>query len=108
MFKRLVLAAILALLVAVAATAAPLPGKVVSTAADTVVVVAHFEKADWLKVGAAVRLMNADKGAVVGKSMVVGVADSTVTLVAPKGKAKDLKPGSAVTLDKPKAGMSGC
>ncbi len=108
MRNRLILAAVLALFAAAAATAAPLPGKVATTAADTVVVIAHFEKIDWLKVGAAVRLMDADKGAVVGKSMVIGVADSTVTLVAPKGKAKNLKAGSAVTLDKPKAGMSGC
>ena len=111
MFKHPAFTAILAILVvlaAAAATAAPLPGKVVSTATDTVVVVAHFDKVEWLKVGAPVRLMDADKGALIGKSMVIGVADSTVTLVAPKGKAKTLNPGGAVTMDKPKAGMSGC
>lgn len=108
MYRRFVLAAMLATLAATAATAAPLPGKVNSVASDTLVVVAQLDKVEWLKVGAPVRLMDADKGALIGKSMVIGVADSTVTLVAPKGKAKNLKPGSAVTMDKPKAGMSGC
>lgn len=108
MLRRLAFIVALLVLSSTAALAAPLPGKVRSTAADTVVVTIKIENIEWLKVGAPVRLMDADKGAVVGKSMVIGVADSTVTLVAPKGKAKNLKAGSSVTLDKPKAGMTGC
>lgn len=108
MFRRLVFVVILASLGATAAMAAPLPGKVKSTASDTLVVVVKMENVEWLVVGKPVRLMDADKGALVGKSMVIGIADSTVTVVAPKGKAKNLKPGSSVTMEKPKAGMSGC
>lgn len=108
MFRRLAFVIILAGIGVAAALAAPLPGKVQSAASDTLVVVVNLENVEWLVVGKPVRLMDADKGALVGKSMVIGVADSTVTLVAPKGKAKNLKPGSSVTMEKPKAGMSGC
>lgn len=108
MFRRLAFVMILAGIGAAAAMAAPLPGKVHSTSADTLVVVVKLENVDWLVVGKPVRLMDADKGALVGKSTVIAIADSTVTVVAPKGKAKNLKPGSSVTMEKPKAGMSGC
>ncbi len=109
MFRRLAFVIILAGIGVAAALAAPLPGKVQSVASDTLVVVVNLENVEWLVVGKPVRLLDADKkGALVGKSMVIGVADSTVTLVAPKGKAKTLKPGSSVTMEKPKAGMSGC
>lgn len=108
MFRRLAFVMILAGIGAAAALAAPLPGKVHSASADTLVVVINLENADWVKVGKPVRLMDADKGALVGKSTVIAIADSTVTVVAPKGKAKNLKPGDAVTMEKPRAGMSGC
>ena len=89
MFRRLAFVIILAGIGVAAALAAPLPGKVQSVASDTLVVVVNLENVEWLVVGKPVRLVDVDnKGALVGKSMVIGVADSTVTLVAPKGKAK--------------------
>lgn len=108
MLKRLAFVMILAGIGAAAALAAPLPGKVQSTAADTVVVAVKIENVEWLAVGKPVRLMDADKKLLVGKSTVIAIGDSTVTLVAPKGKAKNLAAGSSVTMEKPKAGMSGC
>lgn len=108
MLRRLALAVALAGIGTAVALAAPLAGKVQSTAADTVVVVVHFEKIEWVKKGAAVRVVEAEKGAVIGKCMIIDVGDSTLTLLAPKTKAKNLKPGADVKLDKPKAGMTGC
>lgn len=108
MLRRLAFIAVLAGIGVTAALAAPLTGKVQSTAADTVVVVVQFEKIEWVKKGAAVRVVEAEKGALIGKCMIIDVGDSTLTLLAPKTKAKNLKPGAAVTLDKPKAGMTGC
>jgi hypothetical protein len=108
MFRRLAIIVALAGIGATAALAAPLTGKVQSTAADTVVVIVNFEKIEWVKKGASVRLVAAEKGAVIGKCVIISAADSTVTLLAPKTKAKGLAPGAAVTLDKPKAGMTGC
>jgi hypothetical protein len=108
MLKRLVFVGILAGLGVTAALAAPLTGKVQSTAADTVVVVVKFEKPEWMKTGSPVRVVRVEKEVVIGKSMIISVADSTITILTPKGKAKNLKPGAGVTLDKPRAGMAGC
>lgn len=108
MLKRLAFVGILAGIGVTAAMAAPLTGKVHSTAADTVVVVVKFEKPEWMKQGLPVRVVRVEKEVVIGKSMIISVADSTITILTPKGKAKNLKPGAGVTLDKPKAGMAGC
>jgi hypothetical protein len=108
MLRRLALVIILAAIGAATAFAAPLAGKVQSTAGDTLVVVVHFDKVEWVKAGAAARVVAVEKGTLIGKCMIVGVADSTVTMIAPKAKAKALKPGASVTLEKPKAGMAGC
>ena len=108
MLRRLVFVIILAGIGVAAALAAPLPATVQSTAADTVVVDVKFEKPVWMKEGLPVRVVRVEKDVLIGKSMIIDVADSTITILTPKGKAKNLKPGASITLDKPRAGMTGC
>ena len=108
MFRRLAFVIILAGIGVAAALAAPLPGKVQSVAADTVVVNVKFEKPEWMKEGLPLRVVRVEKEVVIGKAMIISVTDSTITVLTPKGKAKNLKPGADITVDKPRAGMAGC
>lgn len=108
MLRRLAIVIILVGIGATAALAAPLPGKIQSTAGDTLVVTVKLDKVEWVKPGAPARMVATEKGTLIGKCMIISVSDSTVTLLAPKAKAKTLKPGADVTIDKPKAGMAGC
>jgi len=108
MFRRLAFVVILAAVGAAAAAAAPLPCKVHSVAADTVVVNFKAEKPVWIKAGESLRVVRVEKDLLIGKSMIIGVTDSTITVLTPKGKAKNLKPEADITIDKPRAGMSGC
>lgn len=99
MLRRLTfILALLALGVTVA-LAAPIAGKVQSTAGDTVIVKLGCAKLDWAKKGINVKIQG-------GKGTIIAVGDSTLTIVTPK--AKEMKADSTVTFEKAKAAMTGC
>lgn len=99
MLRRLTFTLALLALGVTAALAAPIVGKVQSTAADTVIVKIAGEKIDWIKKGVTVRIQG-------GKGTIIAVGDSTLTIVTPK--AKEMKADSTVTFEKAKAAMTGC
>ncbi len=99
MIRRLTLVLALLAVCAAAALAAPIAGKVESTAGDTLVVKFKAEKIDWLKKGTNVKILG-------GKGMIIAVQDSLVTITTPK--AKEAKAGQEVTFEKAKAAMTGC
>lgn len=109
MVKRLIL--VLALLALAASTSAadkpaPVVGKIFTVKADTLVVNAKFEAADWLKDGAKVKLDFATEKGGKGKGMIVAVQDSLITIVMPK--AEELEVGTEVTVTKARMKMTGC
>lgn len=99
MIKRLLLTLAMVTLGAAAATAAPLNAKVTAIDKDTVQVVVEGKLPDWVKKGGKVRFLSA-------KGMIVSVQADTVAIAT--AKASQTKVGNAVTLDKPRAGVSGC
>jgi hypothetical protein len=99
MLRRLTFTLALLALGVAAALAAPIAGKVQSTATDTVVVKITCAKIDWVKKGINVKIQG-------GKGTIIAVGDSTVTIVTPK--AKEMKADSTVTFEKAKAALTGC
>ena len=99
MLRRLTLACALLTVFAAVALAAPIAGKVQSTAGDTLVVKFKAEQTDWLKKGTNVKILG-------GKGLIIAVQDSLVTITSPK--AKEAKAGQDVTFEKAKAAMTGC
>jgi hypothetical protein len=102
MLRRLVFALALVALGVTVALAAPIVGKVQSTAADTVVLVVKIAKdkvPDWYKEGTKVKIDG-------GKGVIIAVGDTTVTVVTPK--AKEMKKDAEVPFEKAKAALTGC
>jgi RNase P/RNase MRP subunit p29 len=96
MFKR---SALLAVLVATAAFAAPAKGKVMSVKERTVVVKTEGALAPWVKKGIQVKINHKLNG------KITAVDGATVTLSSPK--ADELKAGEEITFDKSLA-AAGC
>lgn len=99
MLKRLALALGLLVFMAAVALAAPLKGKILTIEKDQVQVKVTDKLEDWIKKGASVRFLAA-------KGKIVSVAGDTVTVSSTK--AGTAKVGQDVTLEKPRAGVSGC
>jgi hypothetical protein len=99
MLKRLALAAVVLILGAVLAPAAPMAGKVTAIDGKKVQVELTGEKAAWLKKGAPVKF----KG---GVGRVVEVKDMLLTINSKN--ASKLKVGDAIELDKGPADLTGC
>lgn len=98
MIKRLSLALVMLVFVAVAAFAAPATGKVAAINGKNVQITLSGEKEDWVKKNAPVKI----KG---GTGKITEVAGDKVTINT--SKASELKVGDEVTFDKARVG-GGC
>jgi len=99
MLKRVALVAVVLILGAALALAAPMAGKVTAIDGKKVQVELTGEKAAWLKKGAPVKW----KG---GVGRVVEVKDALLTINSKN--AGKLKVGDAIELDKGPADLTGC
>lgn len=99
MLKRVALVAVVLILGAALALAAPMAGKVTAIDGKKVQVELVGEKADWMKKGAPVKF----KG---GVGRITEITDNKVTMNSKK--ADVLKVGDEIELDKGPATLEGC
>ncbi len=100
MRNRLLLAALAVALGASAAlAAAPFTGKIAVVNKQHICILVSAKPEVWMKKGAKVRVLG-------GRATIVNVVADTLCVVSPK--AAGAKVGEKVTLEKPRAGATGC